>query len=358
VAGGRFKESAVTKTTSQLQEWERAEIARSAVQAALAPRVIEPASEYTRRRYLQPPAHTAYPLEFVFHLLGDISGQRVLDLGCGLGEKTLILALKGARLTAIDISADLIRLARQRLGVNRAPEADMVIASAHDLPFEDTSFDAVLGLAVLHHLDLSIVAREVARVLKAGGRAVFKEPVRNSRALEVLRRLIPHRAPDVSPFERPLRDDEIEAFCGSFRKGRSRLFALPPLRAAEVIGIRNHIDGWYRADRWMLAHQEWLGRYAAIPGVRGIQARLSSSTTAAPARALSGRTASRPPCRSITRRASGSAMPIPPRSSSKAGSAESARASAGTFSGDPIAITADPDCNWRRTATDDVGSSR
>jgi hypothetical protein len=31
-----------------------------------------------------------------------------------------------------------------------------------------------------------------------------------------------------------------------------------------VIGIRNHIDGWYRADRWMLAHQEWLGRYAAI----------------------------------------------------------------------------------------------
>jgi SAM-dependent methyltransferase len=253
----------VTRTASQLQDWERAEIARSAVQAALAPRVIGPASEYTRRRYLQPPGHTAYPLEFVFHLLGDISGQRVLDLGCGLGDKTLILALKGARLTAIDISADLLRLARHRLEVNRAPVTEMVLASAHDLPFEDASFDAVLGLAVLHHLDLSLVAREVARVLKPGGRAVFKEPVRNSRALEVLRRLIPHRAPDVSPYERPLRDDEIEAFSAGFRTGRSRLFGLPPLRAAEVIGLRN-IDAWYRADRFMLSHQKWLGHYAAI----------------------------------------------------------------------------------------------
>jgi SAM-dependent methyltransferase len=251
-------------TTSQLQEWERAEIARSAVEAALALRVLKPASEHTRRRYLQPPAHTAYPLEYAFHLLGDIRGQRVLDLGCGSGENSLLLALKGGRLAAIDISADLLRLARQRLAVNSAPTAEFLVASAHDLPFEDVSFDAVLGIAILHHLDLSIVAREVARVLKPGGRAVFKEPVRNSRALEVLRRLIPHRAPDVSPYERPLRDDEIEAFSAGFRKGRSRLFALPPVRAAEVIGIRTNIDGWYRADRWMLAHQEWLARYATI----------------------------------------------------------------------------------------------
>lgn len=255
----------MTMTTSQLQEWERAEIARSAVEASLTPQAIEPATEYTRQRYLRPPAHTAYPLEYAFHLLGDISGQRVLDLGCGSGENSLLLALKGARLAAIDISADLLGLAGRRLAVNRAPKAGLVVASAHDLPFEDASFDTVLGIAILHHLDLSIVSREVARVLKPGGRAVFKEPVRNSRALELLRRLIPYRAPDVSPYERPLRDDEIETFSARFRKGRSRVFGLPPLRAAELIpGIRNRIDRWYRADRWMLTHQEWLGRYAAI----------------------------------------------------------------------------------------------
>lgn len=255
----------MTMTTSQLQEWERAEIARSAVEASLTTQTIEPASEYTRQRYLRPPAETAYPLEYAFHLLGDTAGQRVLDLGCGSGENTLLLALKGARLAAIDISADLLGLARRRLHVNRAPEAELLVASAHDLPFEDRSFDAVLGIAILHHLDLSTVAREVARVLKPGGRAVFKEPVRNSRAIELLRRLVPYRAPDISPFERPLRDDEIEAFSAGFRKGRSRVFGLPLLRAAELIpGVRSRIDGWYRTDRWLLSHQQWLGRYAAV----------------------------------------------------------------------------------------------
>jgi SAM-dependent methyltransferase len=252
-------------TTSLLQDWERAEIARSAVEASLTPQAIEPATEYTRQRYVNPPAGTAYPLEYAFHLLGDIRERRVLDLGCGSGENSLLLALQGARLSAIDISADLLALARRRLAVNQAPEAELLVASAHDLPFADASFDAVLGIAILHHLDLAIVAREVARVLKPGGRAVFKEPVRNSRALGMLRQLIPYRAPDVSPFERPLTNEEIRTFSSGYTTGRDRVFGLPPLRAAELIpALRSRIDAWYRADRWMLANHTWLGRYAAV----------------------------------------------------------------------------------------------
>jgi ubiquinone/menaquinone biosynthesis C-methylase UbiE len=75
---------------------------------------------------------------------------------------------------ALDISEDLIRLAQRRLAVNgRAGTAQFIVASAHELPFPDASIDVVFGIAILHHLDLKLVSREVLRVLRPGGRAIF-----------------------------------------------------------------------------------------------------------------------------------------------------------------------------------------
>lgn len=218
-----------------LRAWERAEIARSGAEArqkrsrapATAPGVLA--------RYAHPPGDTAYAWEYAFHLLGDATDQRVLDLGCGDGECTTLVAAHGARIAAVDISTDLLTIARERCEADGVGgRVGPVCASAHALPVAGNSVDVVFGMAVLHHVDLAMAAQEVRRVLKPGGRAIFAEPIRNSKLLASIRRLIPYRPPDVSPFERPLTRAEIDRFASGFCAFRGRVFDLPFVQLLRV----------------------------------------------------------------------------------------------------------------------------
>ena len=101
-----------------MQAWERAEIARSSVEATLTADEGLRVSRQTFDRYASPPADTAYPLEYAYHELGDVAGRRVVDFGCGSGANTVLLANRGAHVWGIDISEDLLRLARRRLAVS------------------------------------------------------------------------------------------------------------------------------------------------------------------------------------------------------------------------------------------------
>ena len=92
-------------------------------------------------------------------------GERVLDLGCGDGTLTLLIAARGASVIGIDASADMVAAARAK-GVDARQE------HAEHLPFE-REFDAVFSNAVLHWIkDAGAVAGGVARALKPGGRFV------------------------------------------------------------------------------------------------------------------------------------------------------------------------------------------
>lgn len=249
-----------------MQAWERAEIARSSVEASLTSDHRLRMDPVQMARYDAPPAATAYPLEYAYHLLGDIRGLRVVDFGCGSGANTLLLANRGAHVWAVDISEDLIRLGQRRLAANgRAGGAQFIVGSAHDLPFPDSSIDIVFGIAILHHLDLPLVSREVHRVLRPGGRAVFQEPVRNSRMLRLIRGLIPYHAPDISPFERPLTDGELQMFVEPFSRARTRAFCLPHVLLGERLpGIRRRIRPLYESDAAALRRLPALTYYAGI----------------------------------------------------------------------------------------------
>jgi SAM-dependent methyltransferase len=248
-----------------LLEWERAEILRSSVQAERTLRNVARTSPRILARYANPPHDTVYALEYALHLLGDVSGQRVLDLGCGDGQFTTLVASHGATIVGLDISLDLLAIARSRLNADGYDErVSELCGSAHAIPLPDASVDVVFGMAILHHLDLSLTAREVHRVLRPGGRAIFKEPMRDSRVLAALRALIPYRHPDVSPYERPLRQSEVDAFRSHFRSWRFRTFELPFVALLRICHARRSVEGaaCRRSDR-LIQRFPRLGRYAS-----------------------------------------------------------------------------------------------
>jgi ubiquinone/menaquinone biosynthesis C-methylase UbiE len=249
------------------EDWERAEIRRSDQEARHTPSHQLTADETQLARYMSPPVDSPYPLEYVYALVGDLTGKTVLDLGCGSGENSLLLARRGADVIGVDISESLLALAQQRLAVNGCADACVrfVPASAHRLPIPDASVDVVVGIAILHHLDLDATSREVFRVLKPGGRAIFKEPVRDSWLFRAVRKLIPYRAPDVSPFERPLTTPELRRFASQFRLTDVRSFRLPfvsVVQIAPVLGRWTHAA--YRLDRWLLRRYQSLAALSSI----------------------------------------------------------------------------------------------
>lgn len=112
----------------------------------------------TYRDYLNTPAF--------FELLPDVSGLQGLDLGCGEGYNTRLLAERGAKVTAIDVSETFIRHARE------AEDAEPLgieyrIADASALPFEDASFDfAVAFMSLMDMPNPQDAVREACRVAR------------------------------------------------------------------------------------------------------------------------------------------------------------------------------------------------
>jgi SAM-dependent methyltransferase len=115
------------------------------------------------------------------HLLGDVRGRDVLELGCGAAQGGRWLVSQGARVTAFDVSFGQLALAR-RLDRRTGIEVRTVQADAQRLPFRDAAFDVVASAfgAVPFVSDSAGVMREVARVLRPGGTFVFSttHPVR------------------------------------------------------------------------------------------------------------------------------------------------------------------------------------
>jgi SAM-dependent methyltransferase len=108
-----------------------------------------------------------------FALLPDVTGLAGLDIGCGEGHNTRLLAGRGARMTAVDVSERFVAHARQAeaahpLGI------DYQVASAVELPFADDRFDFATGfMSFMDVPDTGRVLAEAGRVLRPGGFVQF-----------------------------------------------------------------------------------------------------------------------------------------------------------------------------------------
>jgi ubiquinone/menaquinone biosynthesis C-methylase UbiE len=108
------------------------------------------------------------------HLLGDVAEKRVLEVGCGSAMCSRWLARAGARPVAVDISAGMLGHARAG-AAETGIAVPLVQADAQYLPFAAAAFDVAFTAfgAVPFVQDSARVMREVARVLRPGGRWVF-----------------------------------------------------------------------------------------------------------------------------------------------------------------------------------------
>jgi 2-polyprenyl-3-methyl-5-hydroxy-6-metoxy-1,4-benzoquinol methylase len=178
------------------------------------------------QRYEGARGNALYRFEVTYESLGDLKGKRVLDVGCGLGEHSLLIANWGARVTGVDKSGASIALARRR--ATRFGLSERV--SFLETPFElidtsDGAYDIVWCAGFLHHvLDrLDEVCGLLQRLLVPQGFVLLSEPVRLSRAIKVLRRLTPIRATG-TPDERPLERQDLAIIGSRFDIEELRLF--------------------------------------------------------------------------------------------------------------------------------------
>lgn len=194
--------------------------------------------------------------------LGDVRGRRLLDLGCGHGMAATVFARRGAKVTAVDLSAGYLNEAAARARANGARVA-WVAADAERLPFANASFDGVWGNAILHHLDLEAVGRELWRVLRPGGVAVFCEPWGENPILNWARRRLPYPYKGRTPDEQPLTRRGVEQLRRYFPEVSvegHQLFAM----VGRLFGTRPWLAHWdQRLLRLVKFLQRWC-RYVVL----------------------------------------------------------------------------------------------
>jgi 2-polyprenyl-3-methyl-5-hydroxy-6-metoxy-1,4-benzoquinol methylase len=169
--------------------------------------------------------------------LGDVSGRRILDLATGTGRAALALAKRGAIVTGVDASREMLSVARSRAS-DAGLSIDFAEGDAHALAFADRAFDAVVCLRMLMHVpDWRTALSELCRVTTH--RLVFDYPaIASAAALQATwRRAARTLGRNVEAY-RVFRDDEIarELAGHGFRVGAMHKQFVLPIALHKAVG--------------------------------------------------------------------------------------------------------------------------
>jgi ubiquinone/menaquinone biosynthesis C-methylase UbiE len=191
--------------------------------------------------------------------LGDVSGLDALDYGCGHGMAAVLLARRGARVSAFDLSLGYLDEARNRACASGV-QLRFVQADGHRLPFQDRCFDRVWGNAVLHHMDLRKAAPELCRILKPGGVAVFCEPWGENPLLSWARNSFRYAGKQHTHGEKPLRRRHLRVLRQVFPTVEVRGYQLLSM-VRRVVRKKWLLAGVERCDSLLLARNPALENY-------------------------------------------------------------------------------------------------
>lgn len=159
---------------------------------------------------------------FAKSIFGNFKNKRILDLGCGFGETAIYWAKKGAIVDAVDISQESVNIGKKLAKKFKvAKSCKFQQMASENLQFPDDNFDYVFGNGVLHHVEIEKTSKEINRVLKPGGLAVFIEPLAYNPVINVYRQI----AEEVrTPTEKPLTFNEINQMKKHFTLVKHREF--------------------------------------------------------------------------------------------------------------------------------------
>jgi len=149
---------------------------------------------------------SSYPyFKYAFDFFGEISGKRILDLGCGTGWLSIYFSRSRANVYCCDPSANAIKIAQEMAKTNSV-KVTADVMPAENLKYEDDFFDFIFGNSVLHHTDLPKARDEIYRCLRGNGKACFIEPLVYNPLLKLYRMYSKHAH---SPEEHPLTYEDI-----------------------------------------------------------------------------------------------------------------------------------------------------
>jgi SAM-dependent methyltransferase len=156
----------------------------------------------------------------------------VLEYGCGDADNWRQVGPYAKAMVGIDISnAAVTRLRNECLLSNVTFE----VMDAHKLDFDDGSFDVVFGSGIIHHLDTERSAKEIARVLRPGGRAIFWEPLGLNPLINAYRKATPNaRTVD----EHPLMPKDYEILQREIGEGQLQFFGLCTILSVPITESR------------------------------------------------------------------------------------------------------------------------
>jgi 2-polyprenyl-3-methyl-5-hydroxy-6-metoxy-1,4-benzoquinol methylase len=179
--------------------------------ASEAQTTIHPIDSLTLKRYRRIPLRRRFNKEFRFHILGNLHRKRILDVGCGDGRNSVLLAKLGAQVTGIDIAPTAVELARKRAHIDGVIDSTTFLCSPLEVAeFASNSFDVIWGDAILHHLipELDMVLTKLTGWAKPGSLMLFAEPINLNPTLRRIRQAVPVHT-KATPCERPLEAPEI-----------------------------------------------------------------------------------------------------------------------------------------------------
>jgi SAM-dependent methyltransferase len=147
-------------------------------------------------------APTALENRFILARIGDLRGKKVLDIGAGLGESSVYFALRGAQVTAVDLSPMMIEKIIT-LGKQYGVEIEGRVSNGENLNVPSDQFDVIYLANTIHHLEnRAALFEQMFRALKPGGFFFSYDPLAYNPVINIYRRMATRvRTPDEAPLK-------------------------------------------------------------------------------------------------------------------------------------------------------------